>query len=151
MHKNLRNTLVAGLVGTALLVPSAQLAAADPVDGADTTTTTTATPSAVTGDGVWAPSHDEALALIPVCSGPLATLDWLVANFTDHGRDIRLAIVTNVTALRQILTFSANPYGLLRLAFQDILQAPVYAVNDTVFHQRATVSDILNYCASTRN
>lgn len=144
MHKNLRNSLVCGLVGAALLVPSAQSAVAQPAEGTDTTTQST------TGDGVWAPSHDEALALIPVCSGPSATLDWLLANFTDHGRDIRLAIVTNVTALRQLLTFSADPYALLRLAFQDVLQAPVYAINDTIFHQTVTVADILNYCASTR-
>lgn len=110
----------------------------------------TPTVAAVAGDGVWAPSHEEALALIPVCSGPLATLKWLNSNFADHGNDIASALRRNVAMLTAILTFTAKPYDVLQLLFTDVLQVPVYAVNDVIFHQVPTTKDILTFCASTR-
>lgn len=166
-----RRTVVTGSIAAVLALGIAPVAMAAPattttttatapaqvVAGADTLTPTAVTeapagvaPRAVIGDGVWSPTHEESLALIPVCSGPVATLKWLNLNFKDHGNDVRSALRTNFQMLVAIVTFTAKPYDVLKLAFQDVLQVPVYAVNDTIFHQVPTVKDILSFCASTR-
>ncbi|MDV8006924.1 MULTISPECIES: hypothetical protein [unclassified Rhodococcus (in: high G+C Gram-positive bacteria)] len=147
MKSAIRRSAVAVSIAAVLTLGVAPAAIAAPASDAAGQTPTI---SAVAGDGVWAPSHDEALALIPVCSGPLATLKWLNANFADHGTDIASALRRNVAMLTAILTFTAKPYDVLQLLFQDILQVPVYTVNDVVFHQVPTVKDILTFCSSTR-
>ncbi len=139
-----RLAFAAAAVATTATIAVAPAATAAPATSPAPSTTQQA------GDGVWSPSHDEKLALIPVCSGPAATSDWLYKNFTDHGRDIRSASDLNKAAIVSILRFSPDPFGLLKLAFRDVLQAPVYAVNDVKFHQTATVADILTFCKSAR-
>lgn len=106
------------------------------------------TPS--TGDGTWSPSHDEATAIIPVCSGPSATLDWLFVNFSDHGDDLGTFLTTNSDHIIAVVTGSADPYQTLQYLLTPFLQVPVYAINDTVFHQEATLGDILAFCESAR-
>ncbi|MBY4010522.1 hypothetical protein HQP04_13040 [Rhodococcus fascians] len=138
------------VIGATAVAISAATIASPVASAAPATTTGPTTQAAPTGDGVWAPSHDEALALIPVCSGPTATFSWLNANFTDHGNDVKAAIKRNTALVTSILTFSASPYQVLEGLFVDVLQVPVYAVNDVVFHDPATVKDILTFCASTR-
>lgn len=131
--------LAAGLVA----VPAAQAA---PV----------AAPAAVTvqtkkiGDGTWVPSHDEKLAIIPICGGPVAVLDWLNKNFTDHGNDLGKFLKSNGTFIKRLVSGASNPYEVLRFILMPFLQVPVYAVNDTVFHIPATLGDILSFCSSNR-
>lgn len=59
------------------------------------------------GDGVWAPIDEEELAIIPICGGPFALLDWLVKNFSDHGGDIGTVFHVPAT-LGDILTFCSS-------------------------------------------
>ncbi|WP_129789220.1 hypothetical protein [Promicromonospora panici] len=102
------------------------------------------------GDGAWSPSHDEEAAIIPICSGPTTTLDWLFVNFSDHGNDLGLFLKTNSDHIKQVVTASANPHQTLRYLLTPFLQVPVYAINDTVFHQSATLGDVLAFCESAR-
>lgn len=128
---------IAGLLGTGLgvLTPSpAQPSATPPF-----------------GDGLWSPSHAEELAIIPICSGPGATLEWLVANFSDHGSGIGLYLRTHGAHIGQILAGSADPDQTLQYLLTPVLQVPVYAINDTRFHVPPTVGDILSFCASARS
>ncbi|MGF0312060.1 hypothetical protein CH251_13080 [Rhodococcus sp. 06-462-5] len=138
------------VIGAAAVAITAATIASPLASAAPATTTGPTTQAAPTGNGVWAPSHDEALALIPVCSGPTATFSWLNTNFRDHGNDIKATIKRNTALATSILTFSASPYQVLEGLFVDVLQAPVYAVNDVAFHQPATVKDIITFCSSTR-
>ncbi|NYE95704.1 hypothetical protein FHU41_001954 [Psychromicrobium silvestre] len=141
----------AGAVGA--LFVAASLAIAPAATAAPVTTSSSPTqvaPRAATGDGVWAPSHDEALAIIPLCQ-PLNLLNWLNQNFTDHGNDIAKFITANLASITGLLNGSSDPYAVLRLLLQDVLQVPVYAVNDTNFHIPATVGDILSFCESARS
>lgn len=103
------------------------------------------------GDGLWFPSHGEELAIIPICSGPAATLDWLIANFSDHGSDLGLYLRTHGDHIRQIVTGSADPDRTLEYLMAPFLQILVYAINDTNFHVPATLGDILGFCASARS
>ncbi|MBO0610885.1 hypothetical protein [Myceligenerans salitolerans] len=103
------------------------------------------------GDGTWSPSHDEETAIIPVCSGPTATLDWLFVNFSDHGTDLGHFLAENGDHIVRIVTLSSDPYETLQYLLTPFLQAPVYAINDTVFHQTATLGDILAFCESARS
>ncbi|MBE1874208.1 hypothetical protein [Myceligenerans pegani] len=102
------------------------------------------------GDGTWSPSHDEETAIIPICSGPTATLDWLFVNFSDHGTDLGQFLTENADHIVQIVTLSSDPYETLQYLLTPFLQVPVYAINDTVFHQEATLGDILAFCESAR-
>lgn len=102
----------------------------------------------VIGDGVWAPSHDEALAIIPLCQ-PLKLISWLDANFSDHGEDIGNFLATRLPALFAA-AFSLNPWAAFQAILEPIAQLPVYAINDTTFHVPATLGDILSFCASAR-
>jgi len=138
------------VIGATAVAISAATIASPLASAAPATTTSPTTQAAPTGNGVWAPSHDEALALIPVCSGPTATFSWLNTNFRDHGNDIKATIKRNTALATSILTFSASPYQVLEGLFVDVLQAPVYTVNDVAFHQPATVKDIITFCSSTR-
>ncbi|WP_392507240.1 hypothetical protein ACF3NT_08960 [Naumannella halotolerans] len=107
--------------------------------------------SPFTGDGEWAPSHDEELAIIPICAGPVGFLKWLIPNFADHGRDLSKFVEGNFELLVAILNGSAQPWRVLELILKPFLQIPVYAVNDTLFHIPATLRDILGFCASVRD
>lgn len=128
---------IAGLLGTGLgvLAPSSALPSANPPFG----------------DGLWSPSHAEELAIIPICSGPGATLDWLVANFSDHGSDIGLYLKTHGAHIGQIVAGSADPDQTLQYLLTPVAQIPVYAINDTRFHVPPTVGDILSFCESARS
>ncbi|WP_031468929.1 hypothetical protein [Sciscionella sediminilitoris] len=109
----------------------------------------TATRAAI-GDGVWSPSHDESIAIIPLCR-PLDLVDWLIKNFSDHGRDIAKFLGDNFNTIVHVVTVSLNPFELIEKLFKDVLQIVVYAVNDTKFHVPATVGDILSFCKSARS
>lgn len=135
------------LAGGALVLGSAGLAPAADAAPAPATGFSNGAP----GDGVWAPSHEEELAIIPICGGPFALLDWLVKNFSDHGSDIGTYLEVNGDHLRQAITNSSDPYKTLEWALQPFLQIIVYAVNDTVFHIPATLGDILTFCSSLRS
>lgn len=128
---------VAGLLGTGLgiLAPSSALPSGNPPFG----------------DGLWSPSHDEELAIIPICSGPGATLDWLVANFSDHGSDLGLYLRTHGARIGQLVAGSADPEQTLQYLMEPVLQILVYAINDTRFHIPPTLGDILSLCASARS
>lgn len=104
-----------------------------------------------TGDGEWAPSHDEELALIPVCSGPIAFLQWLGPNLADHGADFAKFITDNFNLLRAIVNGGAQPWRILELVLKPFVQVPVYAINDTLFHIPPTLGDILSFCSSARS
>ncbi|OLM09902.1 hypothetical protein Ae505Ps2_0023c [Pseudonocardia sp. Ae505_Ps2] len=97
------------------------------------------------GDGVWSPSHDASLQRAPLCQGPFATLDWLDKNFAAHGRDGQAQLAANLAALQ-----SGDPGKILGQAETSLLQYPIYAVNDTLFHVPATVGDVAALCASPR-
>ena len=145
MKKTLARACV---LGTTTAVMSLTVTA--PAATASPARVTTQVSTATIGDGVWSPSHDESIALIPVCQGPLATLKWLGENFGDHGTDIGRFLAMNWTRLVAIATFSVDPYIALQYVLQPFLQLPVYAVNDTLFHIPPTLGDILTFCGSAR-
>lgn len=145
MKKVIYRTGIAGAVLVAASLAIAPAATAAPAASA----VGQSTPRAVIGDGVWAPSHDEALAIIPLCQ-PFKLLSWLNANFTDHGKDIAKYLSENPAALAKAL-LSLNPAEALKLLLKDFVQIPVYAINDTTFHIPATLGDILSFCASARS
>ncbi|AJT42042.1 hypothetical protein [Psychromicrobium lacuslunae] len=147
MKKVIYRSGVAGAVLVAASLALAPAATAAPV--ATVAKVSQPAPRATIGDGVWAPSHDEALAIIPLCQ-PLKLLSWLNANFTDHGKDIAKYLTENPAALAKAL-LSLNPAEALKLLLKDFLQIPVYAINDTTFHIPATLGDILSFCASARS
>ena len=132
---------IAFVMSVAVLVPAADASTASPQTSATIV-------AGKIGDGVWTPSHDEALAIIPLCKGPAATLDWLNKNFTDHGRDIGLFLKTQAALLK--LVAQGNSWALFQFVLTPVLQVPIYAINDTTFHVPATLKDILSFCASSR-
>ncbi|MGP9618486.1 hypothetical protein ACT3S3_13600 [Corynebacterium sp. AOP40-4SA-5] len=97
------------------------------------------TPTIGSAEGIiWNPSHDEDLRNWNVCSGPAASWEWLLANFRDHGADIRESLSPNSLA------------ELIGLPIRLLVQIPVYAIQDTLFHLPTTIGDILSYCSSAR-
>ncbi|MDN5669068.1 MAG: hypothetical protein L0G87_11810 [Renibacterium salmoninarum] len=142
--------LLSSLVVVISLMLAGGLALA-PAAAAETQAAPPTTSPGEPGDGVWYPSHDESLAIIPICRGPLATLDWLNKNFSDHGRDSQKAFNTRSAQYTAWLLGSKDPYEFLALSYETVLQFPVYAINDTKFHVPATVKDILSFCASARS
>lgn len=98
------------------------------------------------GDGTWDPSHDPSLAVIPICKGPAAVGEWLKLNFADHGNDIDAYIARNTTILQQLATAQMNPFlGPILLA-GAIVQIPVYAISDALFHLPATALSLATGC-----
>lgn len=79
------------------------------------------------GDGVTAPSHEPEVAVGNLCR----PLSWLIANFSDHNRDIAV--------------YKLNPNSAKEIA--------EYAKADIVFHGKATwpalfgFADPAKYCA----
>lgn len=142
--------LIAAVLSISLLAGPAASAASVSTDSA-VSQSSQMRPKGTIGDGVWSPSHDESIAIIPVCQGPLAFIGWLNENFTDHGNDIAKFLRDNTAELIRLATTSPDPMAALKLALKPFLEIPIYAINDTKFHVPATLNDILHFCQSARS
>lgn len=98
----------------------------------------------------WKPSHAESTRIIPICQGPVAFLKWLEVNFGDHGKDLAGYVKRNTKALEGLATGKINPILAPILVGILIVEIPVYALSDTIFHVPATAYDVLTLCSSVR-
>ena len=98
------------------------------------------------GDGTWKPSHDLTDQVIPICKGPGAVADWLYYNFSDHGRDIKKFLDDNYSALEKIVRGQSSILTTPALLAKVVVQIPVYAVNDALFHLPPTTLSLATGC-----
>lgn len=102
--------------------------------------------SSAYGDGVWAPSHEEATRVIPLCKGPQAVADWLNVNFSDHGDDIAAYIERNSSVLTALASGNTGFFMTGILLSQAVVQIPSYAVSDALFHLPASTLAVATGC-----
>lgn len=98
------------------------------------------------GDGSWAPSHDESIAVIPLCKGPEAVGEWLDENFSDHGRDIDRYLERNWDVLTALATNQRSIVSTTVLLSYAVLQIPSYALTDSLFHLPPTALSLATGC-----